>query len=256
MAELMALIITIAFLQEAWNKYREAVEALINHFKIAKKYMQTPEIEALDDERDLLTRTLAGRIASTHRYPLSDEEKAAAAKLLFVWEKYRSMESRDYETNTAFVTHLVIDLKSSRFASAVLLLGFDGLVDKIDAKNKLFQAAYIARSNEMEANQMKGTTADFRKQADHALGELEAALSGMQRLSVDDATKAKLDQAAVKFNAAIDQYTRIYNRHAGLTASGGNDNNGDGGTDVPDPLDPDPTDPQKPDITNPEVPFE
>lgn len=85
-------------------------------------YEATKEIEEKDKMRDDLFLYVKQTIESNLRCPLADK-KAAAEKLSFVLNPYRSANSRPYAENTAQVTNFVDDMQSEQYAPYVAKLG-------------------------------------------------------------------------------------------------------------------------------------
>ncbi|MDR0537544.1 MAG: DUF6261 family protein [Tannerellaceae bacterium] len=234
--ELQTLVAAVTLLQDDWTLYDKAVTAFLDVFKRARRYMQTPIIVQLDNARDAMMKRIISIIEQAIFAPLNDQEKAAAEQLKFLADIYRGAQDRDYESNTALVTHFLSAAASTKFAAAVATLALTSLMDALRTSNNDFQTIYVERLNEMEKNRVAGATGELRKGANDAIYVLAEAISALDNLHVDADTKDKIKKIAFKFNAITDQYAIIYHRHAGITASGnrpggGDPDGGDGGVD-------------------------
>ncbi|GHT43523.1 hypothetical protein FACS189438_0890 [Bacteroidia bacterium] len=260
MENLQEPVSRVPLLSGVFNKYKLKVEALSKAFKRAKKYLQTAELVALDYDRDGLTMRTIHIIKDAAAHPLNEEEKAAADKLMPIVENYLGADRQEYESNSAYLSHFVKELKAPANSQALTTLNLLPIVTGAETKNNTFHVKYTDRMEEMEKNRTEGTTRDFFNEATKSLIEFTEAVTGMQRLQIDASTTANLNEITFKLNALIDQYTLIYHRHAGIIARHNNGGNGDGegdGFETPDIDNPDitnPENPENPDIENPPPP--
>lgn len=104
-----------------------------NAFIQNQAYEATKEIEEKDRTRDELFLYIKQTIESNLRCPLADK-KAAAVKLEFALNPYRSASSRPYAENTAQITNFVGDMQSAEYAPYVATLGLTVVIQQPEFK--------------------------------------------------------------------------------------------------------------------------
>jgi hypothetical protein len=235
-SEIQTVISTIDLLQNVWNDFLAAANALSDSFKRAKKYMQTPILVELDKTRDGVMKRIVAVIESIAAAPLNDAEKQAGELLKFLADIYRGAPNRDYESNTALVTHFLNAASSATLAQAITTLNLAAALDFLRTKNEEFQTVYVARLHEKEQHRIEGNTNELRKVANARFSSLCDSIADLAGLNISAVHKTKINEIGFKLNAIIDQYEVTYHRHAGITGhgsgSGGSAGSGGDGPDI------------------------
>lgn len=209
-------------------------------------YESTKEVEEKDKVRDDLFLYIKQTIESDLRCPLADK-KAAAVKLEFALNPYRSANSRPYAENTAQITNFVGDMQSAEYATFVSKLGLTEAIAQLKIANDDFNAIYAGRSGEkltrVSADNMKA----IRPKVDDAYRAVVSAINALYQVNElvthVQATSASLGKLIDGINALVIQLQQtLSHRGAGTKAKapGGNPetpkpNPGSGEDEAPDP---------------------
>ena len=226
---------------------RRDAAALDLAYRHSTKMFETHGIAAKDNTRDYLLRTLTSRIASLLNYPQSDAEGEEARRLSFILETYKSADKAEFAAETASVRSLVRDMK--QYGPLLTKYGLTGIVDSLEAANEEFSTLYNERNQTRLDIKDMGDLQILRKAAVQSFDNVCKIITGLMLIVTDDASKAALARIVNVININIDQFTVIYNRHAGIVAKhkkGGDKD--DTATQTPDPP------AQKPDTTLPAAP--
>jgi hypothetical protein len=148
---------------------------------------------------------------------MTEEEKKEVRKLIYIIEKYKGIDKKNYEAETADLRSLIREL--SQEAQLLDLFNLTDLVAKLKQENDDFEVLYNARAQVVHENQLIGTTKEYRASANKAFDNLCKAITGMSLMPLTDEEKVTLESLIDTINAQIQQVTVIYNRHLGVIAA-------------------------------------
>lgn len=141
-------------------------------------YEATKEIEDKDKVRDDLFLYIKQTIESDLRCPLADK-KAAAGKLSFALNPYRSANSRPYAENTAQITNFVGDMQSAEYTAYVSKLGLTEAIAQLKAANDAFNAIYAGRSGDKLTRASQDNMKAIRPKVDEAYRAIVSAINAL-----------------------------------------------------------------------------
>lgn len=165
---------------------RETYASLFEQEDVAfiqnQAYEATKEVEEKDKVRDDLFLYIKQTIESDLRCPLADK-KAAAEKLSFALNPYRSANSRPYAENTAQITNFVGDMQSAEYATFVSKLGLTEAIAQLKAANNAFNAIYAGRSGEKLNRASQDNMKAIRPKVDDAYRAVVSAINALYQVN-------------------------------------------------------------------------
>jgi hypothetical protein len=187
-----------------------------NFFKQNPKAFETEEVVKKDAARDFTVRAVNAKIQYHYDFALTDEEKEAARRLVFIVDKYKDVAKMEYESETANLRSLVNELHQI----PDLLNRFDiaGLVAKLKQENEEFEVLYNARAQTVHDKKLKGVAAKYRTTANKAFDNLCKVVTGLTLMPISEAEKTAIENIIDVINGQIQQATIVYNRHVGVVA--------------------------------------
>ncbi|WP_232522016.1 DUF6261 family protein [Porphyromonas gingivalis] len=104
----------------------------------------TPQVIALDEERDRAYQALMSRVRS---YAFDEDSKLrnAAARIEDVAARYGNVIRMNYDKETAAIENFLTDLKGENIRPLVTKLGVTALVDRLEKNNKAFADFFLRR---------------------------------------------------------------------------------------------------------------
>ena len=119
-------------------------------YKKAIKSIMTPELVALDHNRDLTYRGLhtATKASENHFEPV---KQAASKKILVYFDTYKNVVPMAMNVETVAISNLIEDLRA-KCATEINLLGLNDRLDQLELENNVFNAKYAERIEETIEN--------------------------------------------------------------------------------------------------------
>jgi hypothetical protein len=210
-------VANVSGIAPAFGTYQADASKLDDEFNTQTKLIETDELLAKDKKRDGTTAQLISRVDYHSKFPENDEEKEAASTLKFITETYKDAPRKNYQSETSYLRNMVEDLNKQ--AAALTLFGLTSLINRLEAENNDFETLYLARTGAKGVKRERGTLTELATQANGSFDVICQIINGLSLMSLDADTKAALDEIIRFINSQIHQYTVVYNRHAGVTAS-------------------------------------
>ncbi len=104
----------------------------------------TPQIVALDEERDRAYQALMSRVRS-YAFDEDSDLRNAGARIEDVAARYGNVIRMNYDKETAAIENFLTDLKGENIRPLVTKLGVTALVDRLEKNNKAFADFFIRR---------------------------------------------------------------------------------------------------------------
>lgn len=165
----------------------------------------TTEIDTLDEVRDGLLIGLRGTVKyATYHY--DETVRAAANKLMPIFEHYGEVEKRSYPEETAAISKLVSEL-SGNYAALCQTVGVTGWVTPLKEANLQFDAAVNGRISD-QAVKPKIQLKDLRLQIDNQYRAIVKRINAILEITPQEAHIAfanELNQYIDKTNVALAQ---------------------------------------------------
>lgn len=130
-----------------------------------KKTTTASQLEEADSDRDQAFATLSAFIKA-NAYIKTDTVKTAYGKLSTLLKTYKKTSSKSYEEQTADLTKLLAQLKSSDYQPAVSTLGLTAHVTNLETAQASFERLYGERIKEQSKatpGQLKALRKDLEK---------------------------------------------------------------------------------------------
>ncbi|MDR2125609.1 MAG: DUF6261 family protein [Prevotellaceae bacterium] len=187
-----------------------------NFLKKNPKAFETEEIVKKDAARDFTVRSVIAKTQYHYDFAVTDEEKEAARRLVYIVEKYKDAAKKEYESETALLRSLVTELQQT--PDLTDRFGVTALVARLKQENEDFETLYNARAQTVHESQIKGSATKYRTSVNKAFDNLCKVVTGLllMPLTADETTAA--ESIIDVINAQIQQATVVYNRHAGVAS--------------------------------------
>jgi hypothetical protein len=213
----------IPAIQPVFETFGSELSGFSNFFKQNPRAYETEDIVKKDSERDFSVRAVIGKVQYHYDFAMSEDEKGSARQLVYVVEKYRGADKKDYESETAILRSMVKELQ--QMPELLERFGITNLVAKLKQENEDFEVLYNSRAQTVHDKQIKGNATKYRTAANKALDNLCKTVTGLSFIPLNSGEKTALENIIDAVNAQIQQATVIYNRHAGVIAAKKNDEN-------------------------------
>lgn len=165
-------------LKKVYDELLAAFNAFDQAIIQARKTGYTELLNQYDKDRDAAYRSIVAYLKGCVALP--DLPKANAAKdLLTIIEKYPHIPSLPLRDETAAITNLVQDLKTTDANSKLVLLGVDGVLNTMDTKNREFEDTYNLRT-EKEALIEVEVGKKTRQALEDAFRNVAGAINGLE----------------------------------------------------------------------------
>jgi hypothetical protein len=182
--------------------YVQADESL----EVLRKSSYTAEIVHLDGVRDSTYRGLAEAVKSAqHHYHAPMRE--AADKLEVILEHYGNLSAKPYNEETAGIYNLLQDFRT-KYAAEVNTLALSGWLDELEANNKAFETAILARNAEEAGNSIDVKMLEVRRQTDRCYLDIVERLEALMLIQGD----APFAAFVKKLNTNIERYKSVLSR--------------------------------------------
>jgi hypothetical protein len=216
-------VINIPALQPVFEVFGNDLSVLDNFFKKNPKAYETEDIVKKDAERDFSVRAVIAKVEYHNDFATTEDEKEDARRLLYIVEKYKGADRKDYESETALLRNMVKELQ--QIPDLLDRFGITNQVAKLKQENEDFETLYNARAQTVHDKQLKGTATKHRTEANKAFDNLCKTVTGLSFVPLSNEEKTALENIIDVINAHIQQATVIYNRHAGVIAAKKNEEN-------------------------------
>ncbi|MDR2533694.1 MAG: DUF6261 family protein [Tannerellaceae bacterium] len=247
-------ILTVQQLADVCAEYQARFAAMDAYFAKLRKRYETEVLSTKDNERDYVTRSIAGKIHFFEKYPQSDAEKEEINRLSIIYDTYKNADRKDYEAETTLLRRFMAELRKN--AALIAKFNLVEMIDHLEQLNNDFETLYNDRTLIMHSLKEAGNMRLLRKEANAAFGDVCQALAGLSLMPITDAVRTAIASTVTVINANIEQFTATYHRHAGIVASKKKKDPSKGGDkqkpDNTKPAAPD-TPPQTPNITPPPI---
>lgn len=180
-------IITPAFASEHQiETLRTAYQELFDTENISylrnANYMETPEVEASDKQRDNLFLYVSQTITTGLLCPI-EATASAAGRLDYYLTPYKNAPRLSYAGNTAAVTDFVEKMQQEGIKEDVATLGLTNVIAELDKANKNFNTIYNARSGEALTRTVSDNMKSIRPKVDAAYKELASAVNALYQVN-------------------------------------------------------------------------
>ncbi len=181
-------------------------------FKLNQAYEVTPEVKAVDKERDDMLSFVMG-IISSNINNFETSKKDAAAKLDYLTKPYKGINSKSFVQQSALVTNLIQHLKSPAYSPAVTTLDLTQAVEKLAIANERFKTIYVARFDETERRKSLDNMLTVRKKVDEAYYQLTEAINASYLYNSEVVKNAEMEpllgEVIDKINAIIEMLNQM-----------------------------------------------
>jgi hypothetical protein len=215
--QILTLTAQVTTLAPVANRWGNDVEKMENAFLESQKSIETADLTTLDKRRDATIKLIIEQVVYYFSNPLDEQEKTYSTALKFIVDTYKSAANKDYESETAYIRNFVGDLRQQTAALAYFSLS--SLADRLENDNEAFDALYLARTDALEAKRDRGPLGDLCHQANASFDAMAQFINALLLTGADVSATGTLEKIVDLLNALIHQFTVIYHRHAGITAS-------------------------------------
>ncbi|MDL2264979.1 DUF6261 family protein [Parabacteroides sp. OttesenSCG-928-G07] len=199
-------------LTASYALYKQLFEHEDLVFKHNKKMEGTQGIQAADKLRDNEYISLRSAVKSG-LHSIDPEIRAASEALMLVFDNYKNVPHRSYNTATAFVTNLVKDLALPKNQVHVTKLSLAPVITLLDNANKAFEQAYVQRNSWVEQQKLQGNMEMARPPVDEAFNALVYIVNSLyatNEVGAKDADKrTKLAAIIDGLNAELHNMERV-----------------------------------------------
>jgi hypothetical protein len=216
-AEIQPHVLAVGNIQPVYTIFNTDVVALDEFVKNNPKAFETDDLIKKDKKRDSKVRAIIAKAQYHYDFAQTEEEKEVARQLLYIVGKYKGVERKSYESETAYLRRMVTELQEV----PDLLKRFDvtDLVDGLKQENEEFEALYNARTQILHSKQIKGNATKYRTKANKSFDDLCNVITASMLMPISEAEKAALEAIVDIINAHLQQATITHSRHAGVVAS-------------------------------------
>ncbi len=194
--------------------YKIAIEAETEMLKLQQASAITPELDILDDERDLLIRHLFSLLDVGKYSPIAKVHEAYN-NLLPVMKNYRGIESHSLSKETAEIDTMLNEMRASKLSAYIATMAMEDVMLQLEEKNKQYVALDMQRINDKPAR--KDTIA-ARKNCDDAYNYIVFKLDGTIAINKND----HADKLSDNLTNLVNQTNHIYKLHVAQTGKKNN----------------------------------
>ena len=189
--------------------YAQELEAL----QVIRKSSTTEQLANADTDRDVIFRGLVDAIKSALNH-FDAEKRAAAARLIIVFEQYGNIARKSYDDETAAITKLVGESRNS-YAADVEILGITDWFSELDARNQAFDGLMKNRYSE-DAEKTGLRMKQVRKEVDAAYRTIANRLDALMLINGTNGFETFVNE----LNSRVDKYNNILAQRKGRNAKG------------------------------------
>lgn len=164
----------------------------------------TPQVIALDEERDRAYQALMSRVRS-YAFDEDSQLRNAAARIEDVAARYGNVIRMNYDKETAAIENFLTDLKGENIRPLVTKLGVTALVDRLEKANKAFADFFLRRLSTDQRG--KYDVKALRAETDRTLAAVVRRMD-----SIDDM------EPSPEIRALIELYNRLVANRRALLA--------------------------------------
>jgi hypothetical protein len=190
------------------------LSVLDNFLKKNPKAYETENIVKEDVKRDFTARSIIAKVQYHYDFAQTDGEREDVRRLVYVVEKYKDVDRKEYETETAYLRSMTNELQ--QMPDLLNRFGLTDLVAKLQRENEDFETLYNTRTQIVHNRQLQGTITKYRMVINKAFDNVCKAITGLLLIPINSEEKAALESIIDIINAQIKQATTVYNRHAGM----------------------------------------
>ena len=132
---------------QLFGAYEHSIDREDEALKKISKSPKTELIREADAERDEIYGALVERVRADSRH-YDPDIRAAAKRLLIVFDTYGNISSKPIADQTSAVYNLIQELRLPKYADDIALLGITEWIAKLEAKNNEVDALYVQRLEE------------------------------------------------------------------------------------------------------------
>lgn len=168
----------------------------------------TAYMTGIDGERDMDLSYIFSEIRNAEKAPAANRRIAGAA-LKIATDRYRNIQNEAADEETAHIDGLLNDLKKTENAAHIATLGLTEDVKALEAKNKEYAEARLARTaNRMESE--NETTRAIRRLTDQCYYLVCKYVEADYLLADTDEMKTALGDLIDKMNQTISEFKTTY----------------------------------------------
>lgn len=181
-------------------------------FKLNKAYLLSPEIKAMDKERDHFFSFIMGIIRANLTH-FDTEKKEAAIKLEYITKTYHGTRHKSFVEESSLLHHLLQEFERPDNIAAINILNLKDAIEKLKHTNEQFQQLYVSRFNETEHRKSLENMETIRPQVDKAYKELREAINAAyiyyEQIQKDTAMSMLYQEIIERINAIIDMVEQM-----------------------------------------------
>lgn len=196
---------------EAFNVYVPYFNQEQEALQLIRKSAGTEKMTNADLERDTLFRGFADAVKSALNH-FNPEKRDAAKRIQVLLDQYGNVARRPYDEETAALTKLTVEMRTT-YKADMELLGLTDWTQEIDNKNKAFDALMKTRYSE-GASQTELRMVHVRADVDDAY---RAVLNRLDALMLLNGT-AKYEAFVKELNERVDKYSNTLAMRKGRAA--------------------------------------
>lgn len=218
--------------------YADAVAAENMAHNVTNSFEDTPEVAALDRERDKAFILLCAIVSAYADYSADETTQKAAARLDFLLTGYRNASRKSFVEETDLLTDLCGRMEADEYKGCLETLHLTEVAARVKEQNDLFNDLYKKRSAELLERAKTVSSKELRKASDTAFRALAEGINAVYTVNSlvtkDTAKEAALAAVIDGVNQLIVQLRQVVRARGGKAGA-------------LDPVDPtEPTDPTKP----------
>lgn len=224
-----------ALLSQAITQFQTAAAHEDECYLIISKSELTPQIAALDDERDTKYVGLKSMADALHRIG-SAEQKQAAGQLIDLCAHYKVDISERYDDETTKMSQLLQELQTPAWTARIETLGLTATVGELVSLNQQIKHLIDLRNNEL-AQVTPQAMLQARAVSDEAYALVVTIINALAVTDWADGS-SHYDQAIARINQDQDYYIKNVFTQGKGGASSGNQNNQNNQNTQSNPSDP------------------
>lgn len=176
--------------EELETEYKTNIDAEIDLNKEGRAYIETPQLAAIDKERDGYIIYFTGAVRNATLSPIAEVKNAAQALWLTV-KNYVGIQNAPRDRQTAQTQGLVLDMKKPENKAYLQTIGHTETMRLIEEKNNEYQALKSSLTNQRAAENLEASKV-VRPRTDANYQQITDLIFASYLLETDPRKKAEI----------------------------------------------------------------
>ena len=201
-----------------YDKLNDLMLLFESIFDKNKKAEETPEVQSADKARDSVFIGIKQILKGFSRAG-DPGQKAAAEKIQFLLEPYKSANSKGYAANSGSIHKFLADVKQDDIYHYITMLNLNHQIDDLSSLNDAFDDIFHKRAESYLAAKDSDNLVELRRKMNVAYHDLVAKVNALYLIADDEdaePTKAKVGGLIDQMNAIILEMSRTVSRRRGV----------------------------------------